>query len=414
MMTTITPNYPTVALGDVLRKVERFEVREDLEEYPFAGTYSFARGIFVGEVKRGSTFKLPKIQRLREGDFVYSKIMAWEGAFGLVPAEAHDCVMSGAFVAYEPDKTQVEPKYLAHYFKLPHVWRSIGAQSTGTNIRRRSLHPKQFEAARIPLPPLSEQQHIVAHIEELAARIREARGLRRQAVEEAEVLITSSLSNMFDFRTNDILPDGWVWKPLNSLLAHGDVGMTTGPFGTTLSKSDLQPAGVPILGIANVQANRFIPGFRDYVSSSKADDLSVYELKADDIVIARSGTVGRSCVVPPGMEPAPIMSTNLIRLRLNSEVFLPRLLSSLFNGSRLVERHKDAECRGSTRSFFTQKILFKLQIPVPPLAEQHRIVNYLHSLEHKVEALKGLQDETAAELDALLPSVLDQAFKGQL
>jgi type I restriction enzyme S subunit len=48
------------------------------------------------------------------------------------------------------------------------------------------------------------------------------------------------------------------------------------------------------------------------------------------------------------------------------------------------------------------------------LLEKHRIVAYLDKLQAKVEALKRLQAETATELDALLPSILDKAFKGEL
>jgi len=48
------------------------------------------------------------------------------------------------------------------------------------------------------------------------------------------------------------------------------------------------------------------------------------------------------------------------------------------------------------------------------LPEKHRIVAYLGNLQAKVEALKRLQAETATELDALLPSILDKAFKGEL
>ena len=49
---------------------------------------------------------------------------------------------------------------------------------------------------------------------------------------------------------------------------------------------------------------------------------------------------------------------------------------------------------------------------VPPLPEQRRIVAYLDELQAKVDALRRLQAETGAELDALLPAVLDRAFKG--
>ena len=53
-------------------------------------------------------------------------------------------------------------------------------------------------------------------------------------------------------------------------------------------------------------------------------------------------------------------------------------------------------------------------IPLPPLPEQRRIVAELDGLRAQVDALKKLQGETAAELDALLPSILDKAFKGIL
>jgi type I restriction enzyme S subunit len=55
-----------------------------------------------------------------------------------------------------------------------------------------------------------------------------------------------------------------------------------------------------------------------------------------------------------------------------------------------------------------------LQIPVPPLPEQHRIVAEMETLQTELDALKRLQAETAAELDALMPSVLDRAFSGKL
>ena len=48
------------------------------------------------------------------------------------------------------------------------------------------------------------------------------------------------------------------------------------------------------------------------------------------------------------------------------------------------------------------------------VSERHRIVAELDALQAEVDALKRLQAETAAELDALLPALLDRAFKGEL
>ena len=242
----------------------------------------------------------------------------------------------------------------------------------------------------------------------------EARRLREEGTAEVDAIMASTLSGIFDYEPNDRLPSDWRWLSFDELLANGKDGMRTGPFGTLLSKADIVQNGIPVLGIANVQPNKFVNGFKDYVSVQKAEALGQYELYSGDIVVARSGTVGRSCVIPDLITPAPIMSTNLIRIRLNEKVFVPKLLSRLFNKSRLVERHKDKYCRGSTRTFFTQKILKKLNVPVPPLERQEQIIAYLEQLQAKVDIVGGLQSTTQRELDALLPAILDKAFKGTL
>lgn len=54
-----------------------------------------------------------------------------------------------------------------------------------------------------------------------------------------------------------------------------------------------------------------------------------------------------------------------------------------------------------------------MPLPCPPLIEQRRIVAYLDGLQAQVDELTALQDATQAELDALLPSVLDRAFRGE-
>jgi type I restriction enzyme S subunit len=66
-----------------------------------------------------------------------------------------------------------------------------------------------------------------------------------------------------------------------------------------------------------------------------------------------------------------------------------------------------------TRKPVTPK-LRAFRLPVPPVPEQRRIVAYLDDLQAKVDCVKALQGQTKAELDALLPSILDKAFKGEL
>ena len=278
-----------------------------------------------------------------------------------------------------------------------------------------TFHKKLF-GERIDLPelplPMQNVRRIVSRIEALAGRLAAAQSLRREASEATSLLIHSWVSNVFDYEFGDELPKGWSWKSFSQVLVPD--GMRTGPFGIALNKSEIMDDGVPVFGIANVGNNQFVHGFTDFVSFEKAEILSSYTLRAGDIAVARSGTVGRSCVVPKGLFPEPLMSSNLIRIRIDTEVFLPDLMCCILNGSKLVERHKDKECRGSSRIFFTQKILNKFQLPVPPLEEQRRLVAYLDGLQAQVSQLRLYQEETQKELNALMPSILDKAFKGEL
>jgi type I restriction enzyme S subunit len=58
--------------------------------------------------------------------------------------------------------------------------------------------------------------------------------------------------------------------------------------------------------------------------------------------------------------------------------------------------------------------LREIELPLASLPEQRRIVAYLDGLQTKVDELRRLQAETRAELDALMPSILDRAFRGEL
>jgi len=73
-----------------------------------------------------------------------------------------------------------------------------------------------------------------------------------------------------------------------------------------------------------------------------------------------------------------------------------------------------AEATQTTQPNINLGNLERLQVRVPPLPEQRRIVAYLDDLQQKTDSLKAMQAETSAELDALMPSILDKAFRGGL
>ncbi len=153
-------DWPSLPLSRVLRQRPLdVSVRPDAE-YDFAGVYSFGKGLFRGRRKSGQQFSYKRLTRLHQGDLVYPKLMAWEGAYAVVPRELEGLVVSPEFPVFEIDSTTVLPEVLEVYFRTPTVWAKLSGGSTGTNVRRRRLHPRTLLAAEIPIPPRHEQETI--------------------------------------------------------------------------------------------------------------------------------------------------------------------------------------------------------------------------------------------------------------
>ena len=115
--------------------------------------------------------------------------------------------MSQAISSYfDLDPSRIRPKYLQAIFDSTIICRINWMQKQRHNWICSQSGLKILFDAKIPLPPLDEQRRIVARIEELAARIEEARELRRRAVEETDVLFKSVMKELFTFTGIDAQP----------------------------------------------------------------------------------------------------------------------------------------------------------------------------------------------------------------
>jgi type I restriction enzyme S subunit len=142
-------------------------------QYRFAGVYSFGRGVFASAVKAGSEFAYERLSTIRAGDFTYPKLMAWEGALGVVPLECDGMVVSPEFPVFTVNVEVVLPDVLDIYFRTPEVWPALAELSGGTNLRRRRLQPSTFFNYEMPLPSMSTQiklREISMHAKALKTR----------------------------------------------------------------------------------------------------------------------------------------------------------------------------------------------------------------------------------------------------
>lgn len=208
------------------------------------------------------------------------------------------------------------------------------------------------------------------------------------------------------------LPKGWAWQSIEPLLSFEKKPMTTGPFGTLLSKPDYRSSGLPVLGIENIGDGVFIKGNKIFVSEEKALELSSFAVEPGDLIISRSGTVGEICKVPDHIGVAYI-STNLIRITLDKETIDPDYFVFLFQGGAVKQLVKDL-CKGSSRAFLNQTILSAISFPIPCLEEQRMIVNSIEEKFSIIDQLEQTITHSLQQAGALRQSILKKAFSGQL
>ena len=398
--------WPKVKLGEVLREQDNSVPAAELTEVNLAGVYSFPRGLFKrGPMSPGET-SYKSYNRLVTDDFVISTPKAWEGALALVTPEFDGWFLSPVFPTFRASCERLLPKYLEWYCKRQSVWGELQRKSRGIGARRESVHPEQFLPLEIPLPPLAEQRRVVARIEELATQIHKARTLRHQASEEAEQLMAGEERRIWP---EAILDNATHLESLTTFLARG-------------KQSEQGESDHFLIKTQHVQQDRYLSTFMRLAShvASKVKPEAI--VQDGDVLIACSaaGCLGRVARYRSDGRTAST-DTHVAVLRPNPKAVEPDYLYAYLRGAQGQHQLRSRE-RGDWQR---EKVGFRLTelnlsdlrripVPVPSLAEQRRIVAELDALQAEVDALKRLQAGTAAELDALLPAILDRAFKGEL
>lgn len=326
-------------------------------------------------------------------------------------------------------------KYLLYYLRL--IEREWDSKATGTTFK--AITGSVLRQQEIPLPPLPEQERIVAKIEELFTQLDAgAAALRRVQAElkrykasvlkaacegrlapqdELDQIAYEVLPGENDFKKLSnkkyVLPNGWIYTTIDLFLSATRTGLRTGPFGNLLKKHEHQETGIPVLGIENIGEMKFVHGSKIHITKEKANQLSGYDVLPGDVLISRSGTVGEVCVVPSGLGECRF-STNALRVVLNQEIILPDFFIMLFHGSPFILDQIAELCKGSTRIFLNQSILKAIIFTLPPINEQRRIISEVERRLSVIQEIEASVQAGLARAARLRQSILKRAFEGRL
>lgn len=162
-----TPYLPLAEVAPLARRV--VPVDPDAT-YIELGVRSFNKGTFHRRTLKGAEFTWQELYLVRRNDLVFSNIMAWEGAVALAGSADDGCVGNHRMLTCACDETQINPAFLAHYFKTPEGMTKLVGASTGTVARNRTLTAPALGRMTVPVPPIVIQDRIVQTLELLAQK----------------------------------------------------------------------------------------------------------------------------------------------------------------------------------------------------------------------------------------------------
>jgi type I restriction enzyme, S subunit len=180
--------WPRVKLGEVLRSVPRpVHVKADVL-YREIGIRSHGKGVFHKNPVSGLELGSKKVFRVEPADFVLNIVFAWEGAVAVLNDADAGMIGSHRFPTFRADEARLDRHFLLAYLRTPEGIDLLGRVSPGGAGRNRTLSRTAFLQQHIPLPPLTEQQRIVALIKEVTLQVVEASTLRREAANEIALM----------------------------------------------------------------------------------------------------------------------------------------------------------------------------------------------------------------------------------
>jgi type I restriction enzyme, S subunit len=398
----IDNGWQEIQLKDVAKPISRSVRVEAGISYRTIGVKWWGMGAYERETIDGSRTAAKTLSIVREGDLIINKIWVRHGSVAIATKEVDGCAGSGEFPTFELDLDSIDPRWIHWQTKMKSFWEKCDTLSRGTSGKNR-IKPDLFLTIKIPLPPLMDQQRILARIDSLSTCIAEARSLRKDAYNASQALLLSVREKAFSTIEKR--------KPFGEILVFS-AGGAWGDSDDSKGTAVLRPNNISFFGelvLGNIKY-RSVPE-RD-VRKSKLVDGDIIMTKSNSLEL-----VGNSAIFnQPLNNPRIFIPSNFLQhLRVNLSMFDAKFIW-YYIMSPTAKSYFQNNAIGTSPSLqnLNGTKISNMPVPVVALEEQQRLVAYLDGLQVRVSALRAKQSETEKELSALMPSILDKAFKGEL
>lgn len=224
---------------------------------------------------------------------------------------------------------------------------------------------------------------------------------KRRLVAEGKIKKEKALPAISDEEIPFEIPENWEWVRLGDCLDVRD---------GTHDTPEYYQSGYPLVTSKNLCDGKI--DFTNIKLISEKDFKKINErsfVESGDILFAMIGTIGNPVIVNKDREFA-IKNVALFKIPIKEKIERKYLKFYL----QYAEHNMNNQARGGLQPFVSLTYLRNYIFPLPPLAEQHRIVKRIDDAFHQLDELKKLQDAYSSNLDALRKKVIEEGIKGNL
>ncbi|QOP45863.1 restriction endonuclease subunit S [Sulfurimonas paralvinellae] len=316
-------------------------------------------------------------------------------------------VLNTSIIRFRPnDVLTLDREYLKYFLNSDNFSNQYNKAYTGTAIK--NFGPTHLKKMNIIVPPLSEQQKIVSKLDNLFEKIDKSIALHQKNMDDADVFMGSVLNDIFEE-----LEGKYKYTKMKDVVTKEKTSIKRGPFGSALKKSFFVESGYLVYEQYHALNNDFSME-RYFINEDKFNELKGFEVKSGDIIISCSGVyLGKLAIIPNDYTKG-IINQALLKLTLDKDIIIDKIFVYFWNNLMNNGFFNAVKKGAAIPNMPPVKQLKEIDIPLPPIQIQQKVVKYLDEISQKIEKIKSVQKEKMESLVALKASILDQAFKGEL
>ena len=327
-------------------------------------------------------------QGIRKGDLVIHAMDAFAGAIGVSDSDGKSTPVYAACMPRIPNL--VNPTFYAYYMRDLALSGFIVSLAKGIRERSTDFRFNDFAKLPLPLPSIEEQNKIVSFLDQKTAQIDEAIAIKEKQIallkERKQIIIqkavTQGLNPNAPMKDSGVdwvgqIPEHWEVKKIKFFCKFNGGGAP--------SKDNLkfwENGNIPWVSPKDMKSDR-INKTQDYITQLAVKNSATNYVSPNSLlIVVRSGILQRK--IPVALNDVTVtLNQDMKALSLHKNVMSSEYLKYFIEGnndSLLVEWTKE----GATVESIEHEFIANGQIPIPPLEEQEKLVEYLNKLDESM------------------------------